>query len=185
MGRQGTKSLGETGEESGVSVSMYKGIYIEDDDNNILVIKTLFEQEGLEVVALPELPESREDIYALILEHRADFLLIDHELNKKVNYNGYEALQAIRDQDSTLYAVLLTNYKVEDFKKEFGIYDMEVYKGDLYLDDKLREICEKIKRACDRAHDAESLACAKESRKYAEERLEILRQIQMQITKKE
>lgn len=164
---------------------MYKGIYIEDDDSNILVIQTLFEQEGLEVEALSGLPESKEDLYALLLEKKADFLLIDHELNKKVNYNGYEALQSIRDQDSTLYAVLLTNFRVEEFKNEFGIYDMEVYKGDLHLDNKLQEICEKIKRACARADDAKSLACAKESRKYAEERLEILRQIQMQITKKE
>lgn len=164
---------------------MYKGIYIEDDDSNILVIQTLFEQEGLEVEALSELPEDKEDLYALLLEKKADFLLVDHELNKKVSYNGYEALQSIRDQDSTLYAVLLTNFRVEDFKNEFGIYDMEVYKGDLHLDDKLQEICEKIKRACARADDAKSLACAKESRKYAEERLEILRQIQMQITKKE
>lgn len=164
---------------------MYKGIYIEDDDKNIFVTQTLFQQEGLEITPLSELPDDKEDLYPLLLEHQADFLLIDHELNKKVNYNGYEALQAIRGQDSTLYAVLLTNFKVEDFKEEFGIYDMEVNKEDLENDDKLREICEKIKRACARADDAEALACAKESRKYAEERLEILRQIQMQITKKE
>ena len=147
---------------------MYKGLYIEDDDKNIVVIRSLFQMEGLDIVALPQLPNSREELYTLILESQADFLLIDHELNKKVSYNGYEALQAIREQDSTMYAVLLTNFRVEDYKDEFSIYDLEVHKGQLDDEEKLSEICEKIKRACARAVDAEKLACARESRKYAE-----------------
>lgn len=161
---------------------LLKGIYIEDDDKNIVVTQELFRQEGFEMVALQQLPEKVEEIYPLIIEQRADFLLIDHELNKKVSYTGYEALQEIRKHDSTIYAVLLTNFQVEDFKAEFGVYDLEVHKSQLSDDDKLSEISTKIRRACSRASEIEMLAQAEESKKFAQERLEILRQIQKKVS---
>lgn len=159
-----------------------KGIYIEDDDKNIRVIQLLFEQEGFEVVSLPKLPIDIKDLYPLVLEQKADFLLIDHQLNKKVSYTGYEALKEIRKHDGTIYAVLLTTFKVEDFKEEFGIYDLEVNKDQLDDDNKLSEISEKIRRACTRATDFDVLASAEESRKFAEESLEILRQIHKKVS---
>ncbi len=161
-----------------------KGIYIEDDDKNLIVTQELFRQEGFDMVMLQHLPDKLEDIYPLILEQRADFLLVDHELNKKVSYTGYEALREIRKHDSTIYAVLLTNFRVEDFKAEFGSYDLEVHKSQLSDDDKLHEIAEKIRRACARTSDSEALAHAEESRKFAQERLDILRQIQKSISEK-
>lgn len=161
----------------------YKGIYIEDDDKNIYVVQTLFEQEGVEIFPLPQLPLDIKELYPLILQQDADFLLIDHQLNKKVSYTGYDALKEIRKHDSTIYAVLLTTFKVEDFKDEFGIYDLEVNKDQLNDDTKLKEISEKIRRACVRATDADALAYAKESRKFAEDSLQILRQIHQKVSK--
>ena len=161
----------------------HKGIYIEDDDKNIIVTQALFSQEGFEIEPLPQLPLDVKDIYPLVLQQGADFLLIDHQLNKKVSYTGYDALKEIRRHDSTIYAVLLTTFKVDDFKKEFGIYDLEVNKDQLNNDNKLSEISEKIRRACDRASDADALAQAKENRKFAEESLEILRQIHQKVSK--
>lgn len=161
----------------------HKGIYIEDDDKNIIVTQALFSQEGFEIVPLPQLPLDVKDIYPLVLQQGADFLLIDHQLNKKVSYTGYDALKEIRRHDSTIYAVLLTTFKVDDFKKEFGIYDLEVSKDQLNVDSKLSEISEKIRRACDRASDADALAQAKENRKFAEESLAILRQIHQKVSK--
>lgn len=161
----------------------HRGIYIEDDDKNIYVVQSLFSQEGFEIVPLPQLPQNIDELYPLILQEDADFLLIDHQLNKKVSYTGYDALQEIRRHDSTIYAVLLTTFKVEDFKEEFGLYDLEVNKAQLNDDDKLSEISEKIHRACVRATDADALANAKESRKFAEDSLKILREIHQKVSK--
>ena len=65
---------------------------------------------------------------------------------------------------------------------EFGIYDLEVRKGELDNDDKIDEVVQKIKRACMRASEDEVLAHAEENRRFAEESLEILRQIHKKVT---
>ena len=159
-----------------------KGLYIEDDPSNILTYKALFAPEGFEIVSVPQLPFAPEDIYSLVMDADPDFLLIDHELNKRVAYTGYDALGEIRKQDSTIFAVLLTNFPVQDFKKEFGIYDLEVRKGDLDNDEKIAEVSQKIKRACMRASEDTVLAHAEENRRFAEASLEILRQIHKKVT---
>lgn len=160
-----------------------KGIYIEDDDKNIVVTQLLFQQEGFEIIPLSDLPGDPKDLYPMILKHEADFLLIDHQLNKKVGYSGYDALQEIRKNDSTIYAVLLTTYDVEDYKPEFGIYDLEVKKSELDTDEKLSEVSQKIRRACARASESEILASADASLKFAEESLSILRKIHDSVSK--
>lgn len=159
-----------------------KGLYIEDDSGNVLTYQVLFAPEGIEIVTLQELPSVPEDIYPMVMDMDPDFLIVDHELNKKVAYTGYDALREIRKQDSTIFAVLLTNYPLQDFNKEFSIYDLEVHKGDLDNNDKIDEVTQKIKRACMRASDAEVLACAEANRKFAEESLGILREIHKKVT---
>ena len=160
----------------------FKGLYIEDDPSNVLTYKELFAPEGLEIVSISQLPLASEDIYSMVMDEDPDFLLIDHELNKRVAYTGYDALREIRKQDSTIFAVLLTNFPVQDFKNEFGIYDLEVRKGELDNDEKIDEVVQKIKRACMRASEDEILAHAEENRRFAEESLEILRQIHKKVT---
>ena len=159
-----------------------KGLYIEDDPSNVLTYKELFAPEGLEIVSIPQLPLASADIYPMVMDAEPDFLLIDHELNKRVAYTGYDALRELRKQDSTIFAVVLTNFPVQDFKNEFGIYDLEVRKGELDKDEKIDEVVQKIKRACMRASEDEILAHAEENRRFAEESLEILRQIHKKVT---
>lgn len=160
-----------------------KGLYIEDDSSNIITYRELFAQENIEIIPVPKLPTSKEDIYPLIMEIDPDFLLIDHELNKRVAYTGYDALCEIRKQDSTIFAILLTNFPVQDFKDEFSIYDLEVNKGELNNETKLGEISAKIHRACVRANDSVVLAHAEVNRKFAEESLELLKQIHDKVTR--
>ena len=161
---------------------LIKGLYIEDDDKNIFVIKALFEQEGFEIVTLPQLPKKVEDIYPLVLEQQVDFLLVDHELNKKVGYSGFDALREIRKCDSTIYAILLTNFQVEDFKTEFDSYDLELHKSELSDENKLREISSKIRRACARSVDLKTLVQVEENCKREKEELELLKEIYKRVT---
>lgn len=154
-----------------------RGLYIEDDRKNIVVTRKLFQQEGLAVESLEALPADLGELYPLVLAKRVDFLLIDHELNKLVPYTGFEALSEIRKHDRTIYAVLLTNFAVEDFKDEFGSYDLEVNKKELSDEKKLSEVAAKIRRACERIVDTQVLAQVEATQKHEEEKLEILRKI--------
>ena len=52
-----------------------------------------------------------------------DFLIIDFHLEKQVAYKGIDVLREIRKHDSTIYAVLLTDYELDDFADQFGDYD--------------------------------------------------------------
>lgn len=162
-----------------------KGLYIEDDQSNLIVNSKLFRQEGFEMTYLPELPSDINELYPMVMEHRPDFLLIDHELNKLTGYSGFEALMEIRKHDRSIYAILLTNYKMEDYKDEFGAYDLQVHKSELANDEKLAEIASKICRACERTADLSVLAQLDEVRKLEEEKLSILRQIHKSVQNKD
>ena len=52
----------------------------------------------------------------------------------------------IRKHDSTIYAVLLTNYELDDFADQFGDYDYELQKSE--ITSRYKDVAEKIKRAC-------------------------------------
>lgn len=161
-----------------------KGLYIEDDQSNLIVNSKLFRQEGFDMIHLPQLPKDIGELYPLVMEHRPDFLLIDHELNKLTGYTGYDALTEIRKYDRTIYAILLTNYKMEDYKDEFGAYDLQVHKSELAYDEKLSEIASKIRRACERSADLSVLVQLDEVRRLEEEKLSLLRQIHQSVQNK-
>ena len=161
-----------------------KGLYIEDDQSNLIVNSKLFRQEGFDMTYLPQLPKDIGELYPMVMDHRPDFLLIDHELNKLTGYSGYDALTEIRKHDRTIYAILLTNYKMEDYTDEFGAYDLQVHKSELSSDEKLSEITSKIHRACERSADLSVLAQLDEVRKLEEEKLTLLRQIHQSIQDK-
>ena len=161
-----------------------KGLYIEDDQSNLIVNSKLFRQEGFDMTHLSHLPKDINELYPMVMEHRPDFLLIDHELNKQTGYTGYDALTEIRRHDRTIYAILLTNYKMEDYKNEFGAYDLQVHKSELSHDDKLSEIASKIHRACERSADLSVLAQLDEVRRLEEEKLTLLRQIHQSVQNK-
>lgn len=167
-------------------MSILKGIYIEDDKNNIEVTKAMFDfYEGIEIVSLDQLPYEVEEIYPMVIDHEADFLLIDHELNKQVGYTGIEALREIRKHDSTIYAVLLTNFAVEDFKEEFGEYDNELNKDELKNEDKMKEVVAKVKRACKLRKENILLGQIEKRAEIEKEKLECLKSIEEKLLKEQ
>ena len=95
---------------------------------------------------LDKLPLTVDSYYDIILEKNVDFLIIDFHLEKQVTYKGIDVLREIRKHDSTIYAVLLTNYELDDFADQFGDYDCELQKSE--ITSRYKDVAEKIKRAC-------------------------------------
>ena len=115
------------------------GLFIEDEAANVDIYTRLFALEGLKLDCL-------DSYYDIILEKNVDFLIIDFHLEKQVTYKGIDVLREIRKHDSTIYAVLLTNYELDDFADQFGDYDYELQKSE--ITSRYKDVAEKIKRAC-------------------------------------
>ena len=122
------------------------GLFIEDEAANVDVYTRLFALEGLKLDCLDKLPLTVDSYYDIILEKNVDFLIIDFHLEKQVTYKGIDVLREIRKHDSTIYAVLLTNYELDDFAAQFGDYDYELQKSE--ITSRYKDVAEKIKRAC-------------------------------------
>lgn len=153
------------------------GLYIEDDMSNVMVQQARFDLfEGISIKGLQVLPEKVEDFYPIIVKDHIDFLIIDHELDKQlVSYKGCDALNEIRKNDSTIYAILLTNYPLADYKEELGAYDYQLTKSEMKEDGKIEEVVQKIKRACALRCDNKLLAEMEQRQKEKEELIEELR----------
>lgn len=155
-----------------------RGLYIEDDLSNIMVQQARFSLfEGIQIVGIEELPKSVEEFYPLIVRDKIDFLIIDHELDKQmVSYKGSTALKEIRKNDSTIYAILLTNYPLSDYKEELGAYDFQLTKSELKEPGKIAELVEKIRRACELRRDNKILAEMELRNKEKEDIIQALKQ---------
>ncbi len=136
------------------------GLYIEDDISNVMVQQARFDLlDGISIKGLEVLPDKVEDFYPIIVRDHIDFLIIDHELDKQmVSYKGCDALKEIRKQDSTIYAILLTNYPLADYKDELGAYDFQLTKSEMKEPGKIEEVVQKIRRACELRCDNKVLA---------------------------
>lgn len=147
------------------------GLYIEDDISNVLVQQARFELfEGIRIKGLDVLPERTEEFSSIIMKEKIDFLIIDHELDKqRVSYKGSDALREIRKCDSTIYAILLTNYPLEDYKDELGAYDYQLTKKELKEFGKIDEVVQKIRRACELRCDNRMLAEMEQRQKEKDE----------------
>lgn len=128
-------------------MSELRGLFIEDEVANIDIYTKLFALEGLHLECIDKLPATLDGFYDIVLERDVDFLIIDYHLDKQVTYKGIDVLREIRKHDSTIYAVLLTNYQLEDFADQFGDYDYELKKDAIV--ERYVDIAEKIKRACE------------------------------------
>lgn len=128
-------------------MSELKGLFIEDEVANIDIYTQLFALAGLHLEYINKLPSTLEGFYDIVLERDVDFLIIDYHLDKQVTYKGIDVLREIRKHDSTIYAVLLTNYQLENFADQFGDYDYELKKDAIV--DRYVDVAEKIKRACE------------------------------------
>lgn len=124
-----------------------KGLFVEDDKDNIFIYTQLLESVGLELVCFETLPNDIGEYYNFIIENNIDFLIIDYHLDKQVSYKGIDVLKEIRKHDDTIYSVLLTNYDLDNFKEEFGEYDYEIAKKE--FSNQYKNIAEKIKRGCE------------------------------------
>lgn len=155
------------------------GLYIEDDMSNVMVQQARFDLfEGISIKGLDQLPDKVEDFYPLIVRDHIDFLIIDHELDKQlVSYKGCDALNEIRKHDSTIYAILLTNYPIADYKEELGTYDYQLTKGEMKEDGKIEEVVQKIKRACELRRDNKLLAEMEQRQREKEELINELKNI--------
>ncbi len=158
------------------------GLFIEDEIANIDIYTRLFELEGLKIEYLAKLPQTVEEYYDIILEKNIDFLIIDFHLEKQVPYKGIDVLREIRKHDSTIYAVLLTNYKLNDFADQFGDYDYEVQKASIPT--RYKDIAEKIKRACDLRKDNLMYKAIEIRQEQVAETIKLLQEISSKIDKK-
>ena len=147
------------------------GLYIEDDISNVMVQQARFDLfEGISIKGLDVLPTKVEDFYPIIIRDNIDFLIIDHELDKQpVNYKGCDALSEIRKYDSAIYAILLTNYPLEDYKEELGAYDYQLTKSEMKEAGKIEEVVQKIRRACELRRDNKMLDEMEQRQKEKEE----------------
>jgi hypothetical protein len=71
-------------------------------------------------------------------------------------------LREIRSHDSNIYAVLLTNYPLDDYKDELGEYDYQLNKSELKDTKKMNELIAKIRRACALRKENNTLSFMKE-----------------------
>lgn len=136
------------------------GLYIEDEPKNVTLMQGRFSlSPGIKLIGIDAYPQTLNKFYDFVVENDVDFLLIGHELEKaSVNYKGIEVLREIRSHDSNIYAVLLTNYPLDDYKDELGEYDYQLNKAELKDTKKMNELIAKIRRACALRKDNNTLS---------------------------
>lgn len=160
-----------------------KGLFIEDEMANVDIYTRLFKLEGLILECIEKLPENIGDFYDIVLERNVDFLIIDYHLDKQVTYKGIDVLREIRKYDSTIYAVLLTNYQLEDFADAFGDYDYELKKDAIVS--RVSDVSEKIKRACELRKENAVFSEINEQEKKEEDTIQLLKEISAKLDTKE
>lgn len=130
-----------------------KGLYIEDEIDNISTYSRFFKREGMQIISTDTLLDSPDKYYDLICKHDIDFVIIDNHLDKSgVGYDGFDVLKEIRKQDSNIYILLLTNFDFED-REGLGELDQAVNKEKFKT--QFKEIIERIKRAHERKESKE------------------------------
>lgn len=159
------------------------GLYIEDEPKNITLMQGRFSLfTGIILIGIDTYPQTLNKFYDYVVEHDVDFLLVDHELEKaSVNYKGIDVLREIRSHDSNIYAVLLTNYPLDDYKDELGEYDYQLNKNELTDTKKMHELVAKIRRACTLRKDNDTLGYMNEKN----EELNLLLKQMNKATKRE
>ena len=153
------------------------GLYIEDEPKNITLMQGRFSlYKGIELIGLESFPQTFEGLYDEIIDKKIDFLIVDHELDKvAVSYKGIDVLREIRKHDSNIYAVLLTNYPLDDYKDELGEYDFQLNKADLADSGRMKELVDKIRRACTLRADNSILSLMDSKQKALEQLLKEIR----------
>jgi len=107
----------------------YLGIFIDDDEKNFEAIQRSLKNKEIELLPYEGLPDDIDLIFERIVKENVDFIIIDYDLSKQsVAYSGMDVLEKIREQDSEVYIIYLTN---KDFVTEYiGDFDQAIKKKD-------------------------------------------------------
>ncbi len=163
------------------------GLYIEDEPKNITMLQAWFElysKKEIELVGVDVFPQQLNEFYDIVIDKNIDFLIVDHELDKvPVSYKGIDVLKEIRKNDRNIYAILLTNFSLDNYREELGEYDFQLEKRELQDPEKVKELVVKIKRACDLRSDNDILAGMVEVQKEEDALLQLLEQVKDRIDK--
>lgn len=123
-----------------------KGLYVEDDKDNVKIYSKAFELADFDIEIIPDLPKDIEQYYNFILKEEIDFLIIDYHLNKQaVKYTGFDVLKEVRKNDSTMFAILLTNDDLDE-AVALSEYDYALNKSEFIKESDI--LFDRIKRAC-------------------------------------
>lgn len=154
----------------------FLGLFIDDDEKNFKSIKRLFETKGVDLLPYEDLPLDVNQIYIKALNEKADFIIIDYDLGKQaVKYTGIDVLKNVREQDSEIYIVYLTN---KDFIEEYlGDFDQTVKKKDLAKD--IDKVVNRLVRALSRdlsiKNEREIHARYELQKEYLDAKIELLK----------
>ena len=67
------------------------GLYIEDEEKNIILMQGRFALKGIRIIGLGKFPQDLKNIYDYVIDNQVDFLIVDHELEKAyVTYKGID-----------------------------------------------------------------------------------------------
>lgn len=159
---------------------MIKGLYIEDDSDNIDSYTAIFRTQDIELIPVEQFPESPKDFWKIVIEKNVDFIIIDNHLHKKkVSYKGLEILSEIRKMDSEIYVLYLTSKGFSSNDDYLSDFDQEIDKND--FSEEFPKIIQRIKRAASRdlayKLEREIETVQKEQEKYYDKRLEYLKQL--------
>ncbi len=159
---------------------MIKGLYIEDDNDNIESYSARFKTQNIELVSVDDFPVAPKDFWGIVLKEDVDFIIIDNHLHKKkVQYKGLDVLTEIRKMDSEIYIIFLTSKGFSPEDDYLSDFDQEIAKEDFARD--FFKIVERIKRATSRdlgiKLEREIDDANKAQKKYFEERLVELKKI--------
>ena len=159
---------------------MIKGLFIEDDDDNVASYSRRFKLQGIELITPKSFPSSPDGFWNIALENDVDFIIIDNHLHKKsVKYSGLDVLKEIRKQDSEIYIMYLTSKGISREHCVLSNFDLEIDKND--FSESFETISKRIKRATSRElaikNEREINKLTETQEEYYKQRLEMLRKI--------
>lgn len=157
-------------------MSEYLGMFIDDDEKNFQSIKRLFSLKGIKLLPYEELPEQIDELYIRAIEKKVDFIIIDFDLGKQaVQYTGIDVLKNIREQDTEIYIIYLTN---KDFVQDhIGEFDQTIKKKDLAkeIDNVVRRLNRALSRDLSLKNEREIENNYELQKKYLDERIAMLK----------
>ncbi len=158
-------------------MSKYVGLFIDDDEKNFESVRRLFMLKDIDLLPYEELPEDINNIYPKVLDNDVDFVIIDFDLGKQaVKYTGIDVLKNIREQDTEIYIIYLTN---KDFVQDhIGDFDQTVKKKDFAyeLDNVVSRLIRALSRDLSIKNEREIINSYDLQQRYLDDRIALIRE---------